>query len=160
MGRMMQPFGLAFTSPAMTAMFWQRFETAAKATEPFMRSVTQAQLESAGLVANRARAWLEIPQALAKCRTPQDLLIAQSEFWQRAMRDYMETGKRVTASWQTQLADASKAIDATMEIERDRIEFPDPTAPSRPAAETVRREPRPSDEPRRDSDRPGSRQAA
>lgn len=130
MGRMMQPFGLAVTSPAMTAMYWQGFETAAKAWAPLSRTVSQIQLEAIGLAANRARACLEFPATLTQCRTPQDVLLAQSKFWQSAVSEMIETNQRLASGWQSRLADASKALATSMEVARDRLEFPDPTAPA------------------------------
>ncbi len=152
MGQSFSPFS-ACTSPALTAMFWQGFETTSKAAAPLMQSAYQSHFEMIGLASKRMRAWLDIPSQLASCRTPQDVLLAQSRFWQTAVQDYTEAGRKAASVWQAQLADVSKSIGTSMEIARDRLEFPDPTAPSRPSYATSYGDERRSDEPRGDQDR-------
>lgn len=152
MGQSYSPFS-ACTSPALTAMFWQGFEAASKAATPLMQSAYQSQFEMMGLASKRMRAWLEIPSQLASCRTPQDLMLAQSRFWQTAMSDYAEAGRKTASGWQAQLADVSKSISTSMEIARDRLEFPDPTAPSHAPYVPAYGDERRSDEPRVGQDR-------
>ena len=48
-----------------------------KAWDPVGKSVLRANLEAVALANRRAQAYLEIPNRLAQCRTPQDLMSEQ-----------------------------------------------------------------------------------
>ncbi|NJO23765.1 MAG: hypothetical protein HC868_13605 [Sphingomonadales bacterium] len=52
-----------------------------------------------GLATRRARAWLEIPARISQCKTPQDLIREQLQFWQTAMHDYNEGARRLTIAF-------------------------------------------------------------
>jgi hypothetical protein len=50
----------------------------------------RVQNEAIALASRRAQAYLELPQTVARCRSPQDLLTAQVMFWQIAQRHYAQ----------------------------------------------------------------------
>jgi hypothetical protein len=102
-------------------------------TEPMTKSVAAilkgascANLELMSLAGRRARAYLDIPNTLAQCRGPQDLLAAQSQFWQTLFEDYASCSRRLVQTLGSIEADA-KAGDTRMESarERDTLTFPD-----------------------------------
>ena len=45
------------------------------------------------------RAWMEIPARASQCKTPQDLVREQLQFWQTAAHDYSEGVQRLTAAF-------------------------------------------------------------
>lgn len=130
----LQPWCFAFASPATIASFWQTFGLGARAAEPAMRTCMQTQCEAVGFAANRARAMLELPSALARCRTPQDVMAAQMQFWQTANREYLEFGRRATTAWQSQLSLFSRETARQVEIARDRLILSEVTPDSREAS--------------------------
>ena len=54
------------------------------------RMAAQIQTESVALISRRAQAYMELPQTLAHCHSPEDLLREQVCFWQIAQRHYMQ----------------------------------------------------------------------
>ena len=54
----------------------------------FWKSAARLQIESLALMSRRAQAMMELPQTLAHCHSPQDLLTEQVKFWQIAQRHY------------------------------------------------------------------------
>lgn len=138
-----KPFGVF--SPEIFTSFWKAFGSVAVTAEPALRNATRINLEIAGLAGNRARAYMDIPATLAKCRSPQELISAQMQFWQAANREYAATAQRIGEAMQVGLrAGRSDPADAAM---RDFITFPEvvrPEAqPQAPAGTTSPR--RPSD---------------
>jgi hypothetical protein len=47
----------------------------------------------------RARSYLELPERLGNCRSPQDLAVEQVRFWQTFYQDYAEGAQRLTLAW-------------------------------------------------------------
>ncbi|MGI9425801.1 MAG: phasin family protein [Hyphomicrobiaceae bacterium] len=60
-----------------------------KSFTPATEALTLAYSDSVRLMSKRARAYIELPGALAACKTPQDLVAAQQSFWQTCVHDYM-----------------------------------------------------------------------
>ena len=77
----------------------------------------------------RMRAYASIPQRVAMCRTPFDLLQAQAEFWQEAGRQYADATRHVMEAWQSLVPQLSGgAVPDTVEP-RDYITFPEAQQP-------------------------------
>ena len=105
--------------------FWSMFGTCATSVEPLARSAARLNLEASSLVGQRARAYMGIPQTLARCRTPMELFQAQLVFWQEAGRQYAETSQRMAATWQAMLPAGQVPGPASASEPRDYITFPD-----------------------------------
>jgi hypothetical protein len=105
--------------------FWSMFNTCASALEPMARNVARANLEITSLAGQRATAYMAIPQTLAQCRTPFDLIKAQTAFWQEAGRQYASATQRLMATWQAALPFDPARAGAEAEA-RDYITFPEP----------------------------------
>ena len=71
----------------------------AKGYEPVLKGVGRWNLEVMGLMTRRASAWLEIPARASQCKTPQDLVGMQMQFWQAAAQDYSEGVQRLTVAF-------------------------------------------------------------
>lgn len=102
--------------------YFGSLETMAQGMSP-LKAVARSQLEVMGFFSRRTQAYMEIPTRLQQCRTPQDLFNEQARFWQTAMEQYAEAGRRMTEAW-TQASfgngAASQPVRATA---RDYITF-------------------------------------
>ena|SRR5258708_35195003 len=67
--------------------------------EPLMRAWARGNLEMMTLMSRRARSYLELPERLQNCRSPQDLAGEQMRFWQDLYKDYVEGAQRLTDAW-------------------------------------------------------------
>ena len=110
-------------SPAHSAyqMYFGGLESLGQAYDPFLKSIARTQLEMMGFLNRRAQAYMQIPARVAQCRTPQDLVAAQTQFWRSAYEDYTESVARVTNSLalaMTNLADETRNA-------HDYIAFPE-----------------------------------
>jgi hypothetical protein len=74
-------------------------DVVAKSYEPVLKSAGRVNLEVVGYMTRRASAWLEIPARASQCKTPQDLVREQMQFWQTAAQDYSESVRRLTAAF-------------------------------------------------------------
>lgn len=109
------------------------FERMVASTEPITRSVAPmvkgascANLELMSLVGRRTRAYLDVPNTLTQCRSPQDLFAAQTRFWQTAFEDYALCSRRIVLALGAIDADAKATDDhAQPARERDTLTFPD-----------------------------------
>ncbi|MFN3746083.1 MAG: phasin family protein [Hyphomicrobiaceae bacterium] len=123
-------------------------EQAAKAVAPLMKCATCANLEFVSLAGRRAKAYLDIPNEIAQCRGPQDLIAAQARFWQAMLRDYAEYAQRLVTAMQA--FDGEVAASESRERgarERDMLTFPNvfgfpawqlPASPTKDRAEEDR----------------------
>ena len=50
------------------------------------------------LANRRAKAWLDIPASLARCKTPQDVFNEQLKFWQQMGQDYAEGTRQIATA--------------------------------------------------------------
>lgn len=125
------PFpGLPVFGPAM---FWRGFGLFAQAMEPIVRNAAKSNLEMMAFAANRSRAAMEVPQALARCRTPQDVFAAQARYIEAARDEYMGAAQRMGAAWQGALGQAAGIARAAIEP-RDYMELQEaPRAEAAPA---------------------------
>jgi hypothetical protein len=55
-------------------------------------------IECMQLVNRRAKAWLNIPACLVRCKTPQDVFNEQVKFWQQMGQDYAEGTRQLTTA--------------------------------------------------------------
>jgi hypothetical protein len=85
-------------SPTHSAfqMYFGGLEALGHAYNPFLKGLAQTQLEMLGFFNRRAQAYMQIPARAAQCRTPQDVVSAQTQFWRAAYEDYTESVGRVT----------------------------------------------------------------
>jgi hypothetical protein len=98
-----------------------------------LRGMMRAQLEVMGLMNRRAQACMDFPSRLAKCRTPQELMSAQAQFWQMAFSQYSDTSRRVMETWSQSLQASGLAGTANARTEHDYITFPAAKEPEPPA---------------------------
>jgi hypothetical protein len=85
------------------------------------------------LAGRRARAYLELPAALSRCRSPQDLAGEQVRFWQTAAQHYAETSRCFMETWSTMLTAGIKSGLDVNAVERDYITFAEPRSDTEPA---------------------------
>lgn len=114
----------------MSQTYFAGLDRIAKAYEPTVKGLSRYNLEIAALAARRTRAWFDIPSALGRCKTPQDLLGEQARFWQTAMVQYAESWQRLSAA----LGSIAIAPGLNGELvgkmaapARDFITFPEPS---------------------------------
>ena len=120
------------------AVWHHTLEAFAKNSEPVLKSVSRWNLEVMGLTARRARAWIEIPSQLSRCKTPQDLLREQLQFWQTFAHDYAEGAQRLTRALSAVTGSAIAGFQNGKDtLARDYINFPEGNAA---AAESSQRE--------------------
>ncbi|MGH6814573.1 MAG: phasin family protein [Hyphomicrobiaceae bacterium] len=65
--------------------------------EPWLRAAARCNLELLGLASRYTQAYFEAATQLAQCRTPLDVVGAQTRFWQTAARQTGESAQRLTA---------------------------------------------------------------
>lgn len=100
-------------------------EQAAKAIVPLMKRAACANMEFASFAGRRTKAYLDIPNEIAQCRGPQDILAAQARFWQTMVRDYADYAQRVTTAMQAFDSDEAAPENGTRSArERDMLTFP------------------------------------
>jgi hypothetical protein len=100
-------------------------ESAGAAATDFAQSMlgsyTHCQSEAAQLASRRARAWLELPEALSACRTMPEVARVQTDFVRKFWADWLGTGQRVAAIWTEVLkAQTDLAAQAVPEATRSR----------------------------------------
>jgi hypothetical protein len=93
----------------------------------------RAHLEVMGLMNRRTQAYLDLPSRLAKCRTPQELMGTQAQFWQMAFSQYSDTSRRVMETWSQSLQSSGLAQTGRSRTEHDYITFPAAQEPEPPA---------------------------
>jgi hypothetical protein len=87
----------------------------------------------------RAQAYLDLPNRIARCKSPQDLMSEQLRFWQNAARDYAEAGQRMVESLSGSATAAQRKVPTAQQIlagkgaaaarePRDMVTFRDPPA--------------------------------
>ncbi len=99
-------------------------EQAAKAVAPMMKCAACANLELASLAGRRAKAYLDIPNEIAQCRGPQDIVAAQARFWQAMLRDYADFSQRVVTAMQSFDGEIAAEVGQQATRERDTLIFP------------------------------------
>ncbi len=117
--------------------YFNNLDAAAKGFEPVLRGAARWNLEVLGLMTRRVRAWAEIPSRLSQCRTPQDLVREQLQFWQTVAHDYTDGAQRLSVAFGGLAVPGLNGAHAGKDMapERDYITFPEP----KPAAEQPQR---------------------
>ena len=119
----------------LSEAYSKNLDVAARGFEPFLRGVGRWNLEVLGLATRRARAWAEMPARLGQCRTPQDLVREQLQFWQTVSHDYVEAAQKLSVAFGAMAVPGLNGAYAGKALERDYITFPEP----KPAAEQPER---------------------
>jgi Phasin protein len=129
------PFSFSWDTAAKAAS--SQMTVAAQAFAPWMKAAARTNLELMALTSRRARATMDLASRAGTCRTPQDVMQEQTQFWQTAAQDWMESSGRITAAWlaaaPTSFAGAWRGPAApgngVDQSERDLVSFPDPKTP-------------------------------
>ena len=111
---------------------WQAFSTLLAQAEPMAHSAVCAQMTTISFVGSRARTRLEFATQLTRCRSPQDFMAAQAEFWLQAGRDYMGFTANMASLWPQMFGLSAVRPEDTGPVDdvlRDFISLPE-TAPA------------------------------
>jgi hypothetical protein len=107
-------------------MFFGGLESFGQAYDPFLKGLARTQLEMLGFANRRAQAYMQIPANAAQCRTPQDLINLQAQFWRAAYEDYTESVGRVTNALAACVPPNLAALtDEALNSAHDYIAFPE-----------------------------------
>lgn len=122
-------------SPAHSAFqfYFGGLEALGQAYDPFMKGVARTQLEMLGFFNRRMQAYMQVPAHVAQCRTPQDLVNAQAQFWRSAYEDYTQSVGRVTSALASCAPNLAALVSEEVRNAHDYIAFPD-TESKEPAA--------------------------
>jgi hypothetical protein len=104
-------------------------DMAAQGFEPWFKAMASSGLELMSLMSRRAQAYMEIPNCIGHCRTPQDIVDEQMRFWQTAFRQYAESSQRAVSAWTNAMSLPSGFVALwapAAKPERDLITFPEP----------------------------------
>lgn len=82
--------------------------------QSFLTGMAQAHCEAAHLASRRARAWLELPQAMSGCRTLPEVAECQARFVQGFWSDWMAASQQMAAAWSQALAKPMQIAAASM----------------------------------------------
>lgn len=96
------------------------------AGDAWVKMVGRMQIETVALMTRRMIANIELPQAMARCQTPQDVMAEQVRYWQLAQRQYMQSLEKVASSVPASMMGGVPAARARM---RDYILVSDNPAP-------------------------------
>jgi len=105
--------------------YLEGFNTATRAMEPWFRAWARGHLEMMTLASRRARVYLELPERLGRCRSPQDLANESVCYWQGLIEDYTQSSQRLAAGWST-IMQQMRGPEEPERRERDFITFPEP----------------------------------
>lgn len=110
-------------------------DAAGQRFEPWMKATARSNFEVMSLMSRRAQAYMNLPARMTQCRTPQDFVAEQTQFWQTMAQHYAECSQRLMATWASVLQANGGAGAAGRQ--RDYISFPEPqedaaAQPSRP----------------------------
>ncbi len=88
----------------------------ADVAQSLLTGIAQAQCEAAHLASRRARAWLELPQAMGGCRTLPEVAECQARFVQGFWSDWMHAGQQMAAAWSQAVAKPLQAAAAVAPV--------------------------------------------
>jgi len=95
-------FSAAF--PFLSNPAWSAWGDFLQRVEPVAKSATCFQFATLSFAAQRARARLDTASRLTVCRSPQDFVEVQTDFWRQAGDDYAGLARQWTALWQQSLS--------------------------------------------------------
>ncbi len=67
--------------------------------DKWAKAVTVSQAEYLRLSSRRAKAYMALPNTVAKCRSPHDLVSQQQAFWNQCAQDYATAAQAMASSW-------------------------------------------------------------
>lgn len=125
----------------LSQAYFGTFDRMARAYEPAFKGAGRFNLELMNLGMRRAQAWLEVPAAIARMRTPQDVVNEQVQFWQTAVAHYVEGSRQLMTALSACAVLPGAGTNAAGQLVRDIITFAEPKdAPvAAPAARSDRR---------------------
>jgi hypothetical protein len=112
---------------------WRGFGVSTQAAEPIFKGAARCNFEMMSLAGRRARAYLELPATLSRCRSPQDLAGEQVRFWQTAAQHYAETSRCFLDVWSSMVAAGTRSARDGDAVDRDYITFSEPRSDAEPA---------------------------
>lgn len=77
----------------------QGMEMAFQSLEPWVRAMSQSNIELSRLLTRRSQAAVELAAKTMQCREPQELMGLQTHFWQTAMQQYTDANRQFVSSW-------------------------------------------------------------
>jgi hypothetical protein len=91
----------SFGAPLQSAYenYLENCASASHGLEPLMKAWARGHLELMTLMSRRARSYLELPERLGNCRSPQDFATEHIRFWQTLYQDYAEGAQRLALAW-------------------------------------------------------------
>ena len=116
---------------------WLNFGLSTQTSAPIVKAAMRFNMELMSLTGRRMRAYLELPSALGRCRSPQDLATEQMRFWQTAARDYSDSSRHAMEAWSALLSSGARLSNGAALADRDFMDFNDARddeAPSRKPA--------------------------
>lgn len=105
-------------------------EALGQAYDPLFKGLARTQLEMLGFANRRAQAYMQLPQKAAQCRTPQDLMGMQAQFWRSAYEDYAESFGRVTRALASCAPNVAALSEEALNSAHDYIAFPETKEPA------------------------------
>lgn len=103
--------------------YFEGLSVAAQLMEPWFKAWARGNLELMTLASRRARAYLELPEKLGRCRSPQDLVHEGVCFWQAMAEDYTESSRRLAGGWSAIMQQPRSSEPEARE--RDYVTFPE-----------------------------------
>jgi hypothetical protein len=95
--------------------------------EQMMRGYARWQAEVQGLMARRAQAYMELPNRLAQCRTPQDIVQEQQRFWKTCFEQYGQSSQQIMQAFMQMMAMPLVAgLPSEPANRHDYLSFPEP----------------------------------
>lgn len=88
-----------------------------------IKAMALGQIQAAALINKRCLAYLELPQKLAACRSPDEFMQVNQTFFQTAMRDYSHAVQDMTIAWDNAGVMQSDGQTQTM-VSHDYLRLP------------------------------------
>ncbi|MDX2308926.1 MAG: hypothetical protein NW216_11855 [Hyphomicrobium sp.] len=108
-----------------------------------VKAMALANVEMTTLMSRRAQAYLELPKAIARCRSGQDVMREQMLFWQTAWEQYQDSSTRLATAWTQALMPAALGTSSRESELAAREQSPIKLPEAGPkSTETSRRRPR------------------
>jgi hypothetical protein len=126
-------------SPSDILAPWLNFGLPAQASAPIVKAAMRLNMELMSLTGRRMRAYLDLPSALGRCRSPQDLATEQMRFWQAAARDYSDSSRNAVEAWSALLSSGASLSNGAALADRDFMDFNDARDDDAPARKQASR---------------------